>query len=238
MPGATQAVLPPFFGGYTSIFQRFTRQVSDRIWNTVTFTVDNLRALLAELNDAMTIEDAGPAEWLVCGGTALALQGFGSRTTRDVDVLGNWLPQGLEVVAIGTFPAAIERSIARVAAAHPELQGMGSAWVNLGAQPLVGFGLPEGFAQRLTAVRVGERLTLHLLGRTDLIALKLFAAADDIGSRQQIHLDDLRSFRPTEEEIENAIRWTVRMPAPHHRIKPTLKDIVEELGFHELAYYL
>ncbi|MEY4787358.1 MAG: hypothetical protein RL692_1252 [Planctomycetota bacterium] len=204
----------------------------------MSLAIHNLNPLLKELNDALLLEDAAPVDWIVCGGTALALQGIGTRSTRDVDVLGNWMPQELQIVAIGIFPPAVERAIARVAEAHSELLEIGSRWVNLGPQEIVKCGLPERFAERLTAMRIGDRLTLHLLGRIDLIALKLYAAADDMGSRQQIHLDDLRLFEPTAEEINRAIHWVQRMPDPHHRIRPSLRNIVKELGHEDLAYYI
>jgi len=204
----------------------------------MSLAIHNLNPLLKELNDALLLEDAAPVDWIVCGGTALALQGFGTRTTRDVDVLGNWMRQELQIVAIGTFPPAVERAIVRVAQAHSELLDMGSRWVNLGPQEIVKHGLPERFAERLTAMRIGDRLTLHLLGRLDLIALKLYAAADDMGSRQQIHCDDLRVFEPTADEMNRAIQWVQRMPDPHHRICPSLRNIVKELGHEDLAYYI
>lgn len=111
-------------------------------------------------------------------------------------------------------------------------------WVNLGPRPIIEFGLPDGFTNRRATVRIGARLTLHLLGRIDLIALKLFAASDDMGKRQQIHLDDLRTLDPTAQEIESAIRWIERMPDPHHRIRPAFKSIVELLGHEDLAHYV
>jgi len=204
----------------------------------VTLTPDNIRGLLSELNDALTLDEAEPVSWVVCGGTALALQGLGRRTTRDVDVLGSWPASGIEVVAIVDFSDAVKRAIRRVAAAHPELQVAGPLWVNLGPRQIVEFGLPEGFANRLTAIRMGDKLTLHLLGRPDLIALKLFAAADDMGARQSIHFDDLRELGPTALEIESSIRWVERMPDPQHRIRPSLKSIVEQLGHEDLAHYI
>lgn len=204
----------------------------------MTFTPDHIRNLLSELNDALTLDEAEPVSWLVCGGTALALQGLGTRSTRDVDVLGTWPANGIEVVAIADFPVAVKRAIRRVAAAHPELQGAGPLWVNLGPRQIVEFGLPEGFAKRLTALRVGDKLTLHLLGRPDLIALKLFAAADDMGARQSIHFDDLHALDPTAQEIESSIQWVERLPDPQHRIRPSLKSIVEQLGHEDLAHYI
>jgi len=52
------------------------------------FAPDHILGRLEELNDALALERADPVEWVVCGGTALALHGLIRRTTRDVDVLG------------------------------------------------------------------------------------------------------------------------------------------------------
>ena len=47
---------------------------------------------------------------------------------------------------------------------------------NLGPGRLAERGLPPGFAERLHVVRFGEKLTLRLLGRQDLLALKVVTA--------------------------------------------------------------
>lgn len=198
----------------------------------------NLPELLRQLHDALVLEDAPPVEWIVCGGTALALQNLTVRTTRDIDVLAQWKGETLEVISIGTFSPAVRRAIDRVAAAHPELGGTLPAWVNLGPQQIVSEGLPDGFPARLVKVRIGDRLTLHLLGRLDLIALKLYAASDELGGRQPIHLDDLVNLKPSAADLEFALAWAVRMPDPQHRLRPALKRIVEDLGHDDLAYYV
>jgi Nucleotidyl transferase AbiEii toxin, Type IV TA system len=202
------------------------------------FAATSLRQFLSELADALLLENAEPQEWLLCGGAALTLHGFISRATRDVDVLCGGDRNGA-FVALKSFSSATERAIRRVAEAHPELSSpIGSTWVNLGASKLAEWGLPEGYESRLTGIVIGERLTLYLLGRPDLIALKLFAASDDLGPRQAVHESDLRALAPTETEMERATAWVKRMPDPQNRIAPALKDIVEEFGFHELASYL
>lgn len=174
----------------------------------------------------------------MCGGSALVLQGLGIRATRDVDILGDWDPIRMEAVAIDRSPPLVERAIRRVAEAHPELEGMGSQWVNRGPQEITRRGLPKGFQTRLSTVRVGDRLVLHLLGRFDLVALKLYASSDDLSPRQRVHLDDLRAFVPTSVEVEHAIEWILSMPDPDQRIRTSLKRVVEELGYEDLAYYI
>lgn len=198
---------------------------------------DQIRRLLSELNDALILEGAEPVQWVICGGTALGLLGLLSRTTRDVDVLGERAAGGIEVIATD-FPEGAKRAIQRVADAHRELQAPGPPWVNCGPARILELGLPDGFAGRLTELRMGERLTLHVPSRTDLVALKLFAAADDLGPRQAVHSADLRAIDPSAQEIESAIRWIEGLPDPHHRIRVALKSIVEELGHDDLAHYI
>ena len=84
--------------------------------------------LLSELNDALALEGAGPVDWIVCGGTALGILGFVRRPTRDVDVIGAWSAEALQVIQLDRFPPAVERAIARVADAHPELSASGISW--------------------------------------------------------------------------------------------------------------
>jgi hypothetical protein len=208
----------------------------------VSFAAATLSEFLAELSDALLLEDADPQEWLVCGGAALLLQGLTVRVTRDVDVLSHTGRDGTFALSgcySSSFSMAAERAIRRVAAAHPELTNeSGRAWVNLAASQLAAWGLPSGYETRVTRMCVGDRLTLYLLARSDLIALKLFAAADDLSPRQPVHESDLFTLAPTEVELEAAIAWVKSMPDPQSRIAPALKDIVQELGFHELASYL
>jgi len=202
------------------------------------FDASTILPLLHDLHDALLIEGAEAVEWVICGGTALVLQGLGIRSTEDVDVLGRWSADTGEAVEIGAFDPPVERAIARVAAAHPELRGAGRAWVNLSVQPLLRQGLPHGFGLRLAAVRIGPLLTLHLLSRPDLIALKLLAAADDLGRRQAVHLADLQALAPTASELGIAIEWATSLPDPQQRVRSAIKSLVLEMGHEDLAYYI
>jgi hypothetical protein len=207
----------------------------------MTLSASNLPTLLRQLHDALVLEDAAPIDWIVCGGSALSLQALTGRTTQDVDVLAHWRADTLEAVAPGSFAAPVARAIDRVAEAHATLRrrdGSGRRWVNLGPQEIARQGLPEGFAGRLVTFRIGERLTLHLLGRLDLIALKLYAASDDLGDRQQVHIGDLVRLAPTAAELAFALEWVLTRPDPEHRIRPSLKRLLQELGHDDLAYYV
>ncbi len=198
---------------------------------------DAIFRLLIELDQWMELEDCPPVDWVVCGGAALGLQHLQDRPTRDVDVLGCWDTAIMNIVSIEAFPEKLLGCIKRVVDNHPELEGLGQDWINLGPEPLAQAGLPAGFATRLQELRVGNRLTLHLLGRQDLVALKLYAAADDQGPRQDIHYADLKGLLPTYAELELAVEWVcTRRDFEEKRI--AVKHVIERLGHEDLAYYV
>lgn len=198
---------------------------------------DRLKELLEELAEWLAFEDCEPVEWVICGGLALTLQGLQARATRDVDVLGAWNPQRVEVASMEDFPEKVKACIERVAEDHPELAEFGAKWVNLGPSQLAQWGLPEGFEQRLVTVRISDRLTLRLLGRDDLLPLKLYAAADEFGLRQEIHFDDLRTLAPTFGELDKAVNWIRTLPDFEEK-RTELKEVVRRLGYDDLAYYV
>ena len=198
---------------------------------------DAILGLLQELDQWMELEDCQAVDWVVCGGAALGLQELQSRPTRDVDVLGQWDKAVLNVAGIEVFPKELLACINRVVANHSELAGLGQNWINLGPRALAKAGLPKGFAGRLRELRVGNRLTLHLLGRQDLLALKLYAAADDHGPRQEIHYADLKGLSPTFEELERALEW-VRSLWDFEEKRITVKHVIQRLGYEDLAYYV
>lgn len=193
--------------------------------------------LLQELDQWMELEDCQPVEWVICGGAALGLQKLQDRPTRDVDVLGCWDEAVLSVSGIERFPDEMAACIQRVADNHPELAGMGQNWINLGPRALVQAGLPDGFASRLHMLQIGNKLKLHLLGRQDLLALKLYAAADDRGLRQEIHFADLKGLVPTFGELDWAVDW-LRTLRDFEEKRLVVKHVIERLGYEDLAYYV
>ena len=200
-------------------------------------TCDDILRLLQELEQWMELENCSPVDWVVCGGAALGLQGLQNRPTQDVDVLGRWDEGVLSVVGIESFPQSVIACISRVAANHSELAGLGPNWVNLGPSTLVQEGLPKGFVGRLLALRVGKRLTLRLLGRQDLLALKLYAAADELGPRQKIHYADLKGLAPTYDELDFAVEW-IRTRRDFEEKRIAVKDVLRRLDHEDLAYYV
>jgi hypothetical protein len=194
--------------------------------------------LLRELNDALVLEGSDPVDWVVCGGTALALRGLITRATQDLDVIGGWGANVLEVVRLNQFPDSVNRAIDRVADVHHELRASGHRWVNLGPQGLLRLGLPPGCTTRLSVLRIGTHLTLRLPARIDLVAMKLFAAADSLGARQSVHQADVRAMRPTDPELTFAIDWICRIPDPNHTLRTELRNFLKDLGHDDHAYYI
>ncbi len=200
-------------------------------------TPDVILRLLEELEQWMELADCPPVDWVVCGGAALGLRRLQSRPTRDVDVLGSWDKTALNVIGIEAFPDEMVGCITQVVDNHPELAGMGANWINLGVAPLARAGLPKGFADRLLNLRVGNRLTLRLLGRQDLMALKLYAAADELCPRQAIHFADLKGLTPTYAELDQAVEW-LRTRKDFEEKRLVVKQVIGSLGHEDLAYYV
>lgn len=194
--------------------------------------------ILAELDRALTIESAKPARWLVCGGVALALQGLTSRSTSDLDVIGSLSDIAFGVTPMDGFPTEVLRAIDRVALSRPELQTGSTRWVNLGASGLLRFGLPDGLERRVRVLVIGPQLTLLIPSRSDLVALKLFAAIDPVPRRQPIHKSDLGAMSPSRAELESAIEWIRRIPDPNDQLMTELRELLLEFGHDDLAYNL
>lgn len=198
---------------------------------------ETLVGLLEELAQWLEFEGAEPVEWVICGGVAMALQGLNQRSTWDVDVLGQWNGDLLEVTCIEGFPEVVNACLRRVANHHPELAAFGERWVNLGPSRLAKHGLPNGYGQRLQTRAFGKTLTLHLLSRQDLIPLKLYAASDRHSERQEIHYQDLKLLNGSFEELDAALDWVRTLPDFEEK-RPEIQHVLERLGYDDLAYYV
>ena len=142
--------------------------------------------------------DGERARLIAVGGAALRLQGLVERTTTDVDVIAR--PDGQGVQHPEPLPPAVVRAMAAVA----RDLGLPADWLNTEIAAQWRTGLPPGLADDLTWRRFGG-LSLGLVGRRTLIALKLFAAVDR-GPRS-VHFQDLLALRPTRAELEEAAAW-------------------------------
>lgn len=89
--------------------------------------------------------------------------------------------------------------------------GLPADWLNPGPADLVQCGLPVGFGSRCMRHAFGPRLAVFFAGRVDLIALKVFAAADQ-GPRSR-HMKDLVTLQPSAEELGFAANWARQQDA-------------------------
>lgn len=195
---------------------------------------NNIENLLIELEQRLRFHGCEPVSWIICGGSALNLLKLNVRTTRDIDLLGEVKIESgnITVVPSAELPQNVQQCVDEVAKSN----SLPKKWVNFGPAKITTFGLPEKYQDRLVKITSGSHLTIYVLGRLDLIALKLYAAGDDLGRRQPVHLTDLKEIKPTYSELEFSLEWIKTLP-DHDRLKPTISDVLEELGYGELAYY-
>lgn len=194
----------------------------------------NIESILVELEERLRFYDCAPVSWIICGGSALNLLKLNVRTTRDIDLLGEAMvgPENIELIVPEGFPPNVQLCIDEVAQSN----SLPANWVNLGPVRIAKYGLPQNYKQRLTEFSIGSHLTLYVIGRVDLIALKLYAAGDDLSPRQAVHLGDLKIMAPTYEELEFSLEWLRNLP-DYDKLKPAIESILEELGHGDLAYY-
>jgi hypothetical protein len=157
---------------------------------------ENLPGALSMLGDILNSRGLS-LEAVAIGGSVLVLLGYVRRSTRDVDLVAR-VEQG-RLVSASPLPADVAEAIADVA----RTLGLRSDWMNAGPTSALELGLPAGFMERLTTRRFGG-LTLHLAGRWDLIALKLYAAVDHGPASR--HTADLQTLAPTPAELMASAR--------------------------------
>lgn len=160
----------------------------------------NLIAAFELLDDFLAAGQAAPVWLVVGGGSALLVQRFGSRQTRDVDVMALREWDG-NVVSAYPLPDAVKRAAANVV---EELR-LDPDWLN-GAASLLGFDLsllPAWFWQELDTREYGRNLKISFIGRKGLILLKLSAALD---RDQRRDMEDLACLNATRSELEELLR--------------------------------
>lgn len=164
---------------------------------------DDVRQALSALGQELADEKRPKIALLICGGAALGISGFVSRTTSDVDVLGLAdCSSGLQQP-----PAWLWNSAGKVAA----ILGLEQNWLYDAASALSEMGLPKGIVERATRHRFGPSLEIAVASRLDLIALKCFAAIDPKARRQ--HLEDLVDLHPDKTEMDFAATWLLDRPS-------------------------
>lgn len=157
-----------------------------------------LKALSA-LGELLAAEGT-EARLVIVGGAALTLLGIIRRATNDVDVIAVALPSGA-LAPPEPFPPALARAVRTVA----RDLNLPPDWMNgvVGGQWQTG--LPPRLAERLEWRRFSG-LWVGLPARADLIALKLYAAADQAGPDSR-HMQDLVALHPSDEELAAAAVW-------------------------------
>ena len=179
-----------------------------------------LEAALGALGELLEARGAR-YEVVLVGGGNLILRGLVSRpTTKDLDILGRWTPDG--VAPMRPMPELLLVAVNDVARAF----GLAADWLNTGPDSLLDLGLPAGFATRLERRDFGG-LVAWLAGRFDMVCFKLCAAVDQ-GSRSR-HFQDLRDLRPERDALLDAAHWaTSHDPSPGFR--SLLVETLEEMG--------
>ena len=185
--------------------------------------VQNMSTALRALGEILASQGEHAAV-VVVGGTALIMQGFVARATRDVDVIAiSRDPPERERKAIEApepLPESLLRAISRVARDYNLPDDRMNTTVGLQWKT----GLPQGFEERIHWEQY-DGLWLGLADRYDLIFLKLYAAADSEGP-SSVHYQDLIALQPTNEELDAAARW-VRSQDPSAPFARILDQVLE-----------
>lgn len=169
-----------------------------------------------EAFDAYLVSAGLQLEAIVIGGSALALLGITSRQTRDFDIIAPELPEAI-------------RAAAQVFATEQRRNGVDliDNWLNNGPSQLAEL-LPAGWRQRVQPAFSGVALTLHALGRADLLKAKLFALCD-----RGTDLPDCVALAPSKEELAEAAPWVTTQDGnpdwPQH-VTATFIDLGRRLG--------
>lgn len=182
-----------------------------------------LEAALAALGELLTARGLHYEVVLIGGGNLILRELVSRPTTRDLDLLGEWAPDGVKPMR--PMPAPLRDAVADVGRTY----GLAGDWINLGPESLLDLGLPDGFVERLERRDFGGLVT-WLAGRFDMVCFKLYAAVDQ-GPRSR-HLQDLRELDPDRDELITAARWTVTHdPSPGFR--SLLVRTLAELGMED-----
>ena len=168
-----------------------------------------LEAALTALGELLTVRGLH-YEVVLVGGGNLILRGLIARpTTKDLDLIGEWTPDG--VAPIRPMPEPLRDAVIDVGRAF----GLADNWLNTGPDSLLDLGLPDGFVERLERRDFGG-LVAWLAGWFDMVCFKLFAAVDQ-GPRSR-HFQDLGELGPGRDDLLQAARWAIgHDPSPGFR---------------------
>jgi Nucleotidyltransferase of unknown function (DUF6036) len=186
----------------------------------------NALDLLAQKLDLAQIEPIGI---FICGGSAMIIENYIDRATKDIDILAIETKNSKEKIIKSADP--LPEDFLKMAKETANDLGLPETWINSGPASLKPQDFPEGCANRAHKHILSKTLTVYFLDRTDLIYLKVYAAADTGPGK---HTNDLLSLKPTNEEIEKAAQWTLKQDVSEH-FKFILKDMLKKLGYEQVS---
>ncbi|MGE3975373.1 MAG: DUF6036 family nucleotidyltransferase [Bdellovibrionales bacterium] len=128
-------------------------------------------------------------EAVIMGGAALNILDISSRKTKDVDCLDPKTPEAIKVASKEFAKTRVDLLL-------------DISWLNNGPETLKRDS-PKNWRQRTQPLYSGIAIKLLVLGRDDLLKSKLFAYCD----RTTPDFEDLKSLKPTKDELNNAIEW-------------------------------
>lgn len=186
---------------------------------------EEIHLALTTLGRQMALAYAREVQLLCCGGSGLCVLEILSRATKDVDALA-FIVDEHNLKPIETFSPEMDQAILATAKIH----GLEDDWFNAEASILLKHGLPAGILERSSqhARQYGPCLRVQFIGRSDQVALKIYAAMDPVKGRR--HEEDLVAMDPTKKEIKHALEWMSAWPS-NEAFKRRLAFLVEGLGF-------
>lgn len=187
---------------------------------------------LTQLGKRLVYANSPPVSIVVCGGSALQMQGLSTRTTQDVDVC-----------AIAEHPAVMPAAYGSVNLPHGFMDavdatardlGLNPLWLNTAAAEVLDvYGPPAGMEARLSGRDYGPSLRGLFLSRIDQIHFKILAAADPKAPER--HFEDLsHRLRPTALEARMAVGWLLDRPTSSW-VRSNIRHVVEALGHADIA---
>lgn len=163
---------------------------------------------------------------VVIGGSALNLLGVVARATTDVDILAFAAPDRGGALQLSRPGAVLPEPLAAAASTVAEDLDLDPHWLNTGPESQWATGLPPGLGERVVW-RDYRGLSVGIVDRLDLVFLKLYAAADDVGP-QSVHYQDLVALSPSDEELVSAERW-VRAQDPTPDFGSVVSKVIEHV---------
>jgi len=179
---------------------------------------------MPDLNRLLKLLLENKFEFVLIGGYASVLYGS-SQTTRDVDIcmeINSNVILRLRSVLSPFRPWHRQTPKKLTFLEHPSdiaEEKLPSKWINTMPSRDEQF-LAPGWRERLTVYYEGNHLRVFLIGRKDMVGLKIAAAFD----RQRFDADDLLAMNPTPEEWAFGQEW-----ARNYDANPDWPQLIDEL---------